>query len=157
MSILILLGLLSGCASVEDESKEAITAVENAFKAAPEKANSENGDVSFYLPTTMNIEEKDENNVILQKGDQPFILFVNPNEEASSEVMYNEIDSEEFIINKTFTDKDRFGYIKAFEKEDKLYLVTVGIGGVKMTTEAKVSELSESATEMMTVVSSVNY
>lgn len=154
---LSLVGLLAGCASIEDESKETVAAVEDVFKAQPEKTNSENGDVSFYLPSTMEIEEKDENNVILQNGNQTFILFVNPNEERTSDVLYNSVDAKEFAIDKTYTDKERFGYVKAFEIEDKLYLVTVGIGGVKMTTETKVSDISESATEMMQIVSSVKY
>jgi len=157
VTFLLLVGILSGCASIEDESKEAVAEVESAFKAKPEKTNSDSGEISFYLPSTMDIEKKDENNVILQKGDQTFILFVNPNEARTSDVMYNAIVEEEFTIDQTFSDNERFGYIKAFEIENKLYLVTVGIGGIKMTTEAKVSEISESASEMMKIVSSVEY
>lgn len=157
VTLLVLVGLLSGCASIEDESKEAVSTVETAFKAQPEKTNSENGDISFYLPTTMKIEDKDENNVILQKGDQTFILFVNPNEARTSDVLYNAVDAKEFAVDQTYTDKERFGYVKVFELEDKLYLVTVGIGGIKMTTETKVSDISESAEEMMKIVSSVQY
>jgi hypothetical protein len=154
---LSLVGLLAGCASIEDESKETVAAVEDVFKAQPEKTNNENGNVSFYMPSTMEIEKKDENNVILQNGNQTFILFVNPNEERTSDVLYNSVDAKEFAIDKTYTDKERFGYVKVFEIEDKLYLVTVGIGGIKMTTETKVSDISESATEMMQIVSSVKY
>ncbi|MEH7238968.1 hypothetical protein [Bacillus sp. JJ1562] len=157
LALLLIVGLLSGCASVEDESKETVTSVETAFKAQPEKTNSENGEVSFYLPSTMKIENKDEYNVILQKGDQAFILFINPIEERTSDVLYKEIAAKEFVVDQSFTDKERYGYVKAFENKDKLYFVTVGIGGVKMTTEVKVSEMSESASEMMEIVSSVQY
>ncbi|MEH7379594.1 hypothetical protein V7138_03800 [Bacillus sp. JJ1533] len=157
LTLLLIVGLLSGCASIEDESKETVTSVNTAFNAQPEKTNSENGDVSFYLPSTMKIEKKDENNVILQKGDQTFILFVNPNEKRTSDVEYKAINAKEFAVDQTYTDKERYGYVKAFEIEDKHYLVTVGIGGIKMTTEAKVSEMSESASEMMKIVSSVQY
>ncbi|WP_449537286.1 hypothetical protein [Ferdinandcohnia sp. Marseille-Q9671] len=157
VSSFLLIGLLTGCASIEEESKETETAVESAFQAQPEKTNSENGDVSFYLPTSMKIEEKDENNVILAEGNQTYILFVNPNEASTSDVLYKAIDAKEFEVDKTFTDKERFGYVKVFEIDDDYYLVSVGIGGVKMTTEAKVSEISESATEMMKIISSVQY
>ncbi|MDR4889276.1 hypothetical protein RGU12_17320 [Fredinandcohnia sp. QZ13] len=157
LTLLLIVGLLTGCASVEDESKETISSVETAFNAQPEKTNSENGDVSFYLPSTMKIEKKDENNVILQKGNQTFILFVNPNEERTSDALYKEIDAEKFMVDQTFKDKERYGYVKAYKIEDKLYIVTVGIGGIKMTTEVKVSEISESASEMMKIVSSVQY
>ncbi|MEH7387264.1 hypothetical protein V7147_17885 [Bacillus sp. JJ1521] len=157
LSLLLIVGLLSGCASVEDESKETVTSVGTVFNAQPEKTNSENGEVSFYLPSTMKIEKKDENNMILQKGDQTFILFVNPNEERTSDVEYKAIDAKEFAVDQTYTDKERYGYVKAFEIKDKQYLVTVGIGGIKMTTEVKLSEMSESASEMMKIVSSVQY
>ncbi|WP_010678460.1 hypothetical protein [Bacillus timonensis] len=157
VTLLVLVGLLSGCASIEDESKETVSSVETAFNAQPEKTNSENDGISFYLPSTMKIEEKVENNVILQKGDQTFILFVNPNEKRTSEVLYEAVDAKEFEVDKTYTDKERFGYVKVFEIEDNQYLVTVGIGGIKMTTETKVSDISESAGEMMKIVSSVKY
>ena len=157
LTLLLTVGLLTGCASVEDVSKETVTSVETAFKAQPEKTNSENGEVSFYLPSTMKIEKKDENNVILQKGNQTFILFVNPIEERSSDVEYKSIAAEKFAVDETYTDNERYGYVKAFEIEDKLYLVTVGIGGIKMTTEVKLAEMSESASEMMKIVSSVQY
>ncbi len=157
LTLLLLVGLLSGCASVEDVSKETVTSVETVFNAKPEKTNSENGEISFYLPSSMKIEKKDENNIILQKGNQTFILFVNPNEEQTSDVMYKAIDEKEFAVDQSYTDKERFGYVKAFEIEDKQYLVSVGIGGIKMTTEVKLGEMSESASEMMKIVSSVQY
>lgn len=157
LTLLLIVGLLSGCASVEDVSKETVTSVETAFNAQPEKPNSENGEVSFYLPSTMKIEKKDENNIILQKENQTFILFVNPKEEQTSDVEYKSIDAEKFAVDHTYTDKERYGYVKAFEIEDKQYLVTVGIGGIKMTTEMKLGEMSETASEMMKIVSSVQY
>ncbi|MFT4414953.1 hypothetical protein ACLM5H_13920 [Fredinandcohnia humi] len=153
----LVVGLLVGCSSIEDETKEALTAVEETFKGKPTETNNTNGNISFYLPSTMKIDEKDENNVIVTKSGQTFILFVNPNEAKNSKVMYEAIDAKKFSVDKTFTDKERFGYVKVFELEEDIYLVSVGIGGVKMTTEAKVSEISESATEMMKVVSSVKY
>ncbi|MEH7226393.1 hypothetical protein V7112_21485 [Bacillus sp. JJ1566] len=157
LTLLMIVGLLSGCSSVEDESKETVTSVETAFNAQPEKANSENGEVSFYLPSTMKIEKKDKNNVILQKDNQTFILFINPIEERTSDVLYKEIVAKEFAVDKTYTGNERYGYVKAFETKDKLYLVTVGIGGIKMTTEVKLGDMSENASEMMKIVSSVQY
>ncbi|MFS0864504.1 hypothetical protein [Fredinandcohnia sp. 179-A 10B2 NHS] len=158
LSFFIVIGLLTGCSSIEDETKETIAAVEETFKGKAEEANSKNEDISFYIPSTMKIEEREENNVIINKDDQTFILFVNPVEPANSDVMYKSIESKKkFSVDKTFTDKERFGYVKVYEIDEKLYLVSVGIGGVKMTTEAKLSEVSESAKEMMTVVSSVKY
>lgn len=157
LSFFIVIGLLAGCSSIENETKETIAAVEETFKGKAEETNSKNEDISFYIPSTMKIEEQAENNVIISKGDQTFILFVNPVEPANSDVMYKSIESKKFSVDKTFKDKDRFGYVKVYEIDEKLYLVSVGIGGIKMTTEAKLSEISESAKEMMTVVSSVKY
>ncbi|MCH1625351.1 hypothetical protein [Fredinandcohnia quinoae] len=155
----ILMALLVGCSSIEDEAKETNKAVEQTFKAEPNKTNNEYEDIAYYLPKDMKIDKKGDNNLIFKKGDQIFILFVNPNEGKASDAMYQSIQSKDskFEIDKTFKDKDRFGYVKAYEIDDKLYLLSVGIGGVKMTTETKVSDITENATEMMKVVSSVKY
>lgn len=159
VSTFLLIGLLTGCTSIEDQAKETKTAVEQTLKEKPVETNNQYGDITFYLPNEMKIDKKGDNNLILKKGDQLYILFVNPNEDVASDVMYQAIHSNDskFAIDNTFKDKDRFGYVKAYEIDDKLYMLSVGIGGVKMTTETKVSKITENATEMMKVVSSVNY
>lgn len=159
VSILLIIGLLAGCSSIEDVSEETTTHVEQAFKEKSPEPNKEYGTISYFLPEDLKVDEQGENNFILKKGEQLFILFVNPNENLQSEVLYQSInpDKGSFAIDKTFKDKDRFGYVKAYEIDDKNYLLSVGIGGVKMTTETKLGDINENATEMMKVVSSLKY
>ena len=65
--------------------------------------------------------------------------------------------AEKKIVNETYTDDNRFGYVQVEEMEEDNYEVSVGIGGVKMTTTCELKNVSESAQRMMVVVSSVEY
>jgi hypothetical protein len=158
--LMLIVGLLTGCfASVEEVSTETVASVEQAFKAKPVEPNNTEKSFSYFLPSDMNVESAGQNNVILQKGEQLFILFVNPNEPKDSTEMYEstvqKTSKDKDIVNETFKDDSRFGYVKVEEIENKSYEVSVGIGGVKITTESKLSEVSVTAEQMMQIVSSV--
>lgn len=157
--LLLLTGLVVGCSvSVDEEIKKVETAVEEAFTDKALETNEKYEDFSYYLPTTMKIDsEEGNNNLIIKKGNQLFILFVNPNEEPNSKVMFESSgpESQDDLVVKTFEDQDRFGYIIVKELDKNLFEIVVGIGGVKMTTQTKASEILESAQQMMEIVASV--
>lgn len=157
--IALLIGVLAGCApSIEEVSAETKTLVGQSFAETPIEGNKNHESFSYHLPEGMVIESKGENNVILQKEEQLYILFVNSNEEKDSDVMYQSINMETSseIINETFVDDNRFGYVRVAELED-VFEVSVGIGGAKMTTECKLKDVTENAEQMMDIVASISY
>lgn len=159
--LLLLTGLVVGCSvSVDEEIKKVESAVEEAFVKKPIETNEKYEDFSYYLPSDMKIDsEEGNNNLIMKKGSQLFILFVNPNEESNSKVMFESTGTEtkDELVVKTFEDQNRFGYIKVQELDKNLFEIVVGIGGVKMTTQTKASEILESAQQMMDIVASVKF
>jgi hypothetical protein len=86
-----------------------------------------------------------------------YLLFVNENEEANSKVSYDTLVEkyEKPFISETFEDQERFGYLFVNNLEKNTYEVTVGIGGTKLTTEAKANDVSDAAKNMMDIVKSI--
>ncbi|QVY60722.1 hypothetical protein [Cytobacillus gottheilii] len=158
-SLLLLLSILfiSGCSASLNEEESTITeAVKDAFQTSPENTNNENEDIAFYLPQGYEIEEETDNNVILNNGNKTYILFYNQNEASDSKVVYDStINQGDYEVNETFEKEDGFGFLLIKEAEEKLNEMTVGIGGVKLTTQVKTSELSETASSMMEIAQSV--
>jgi hypothetical protein len=76
---------------------------------------------SYYLPEDFSIKETKKFNVLLEKGSQSYILFVNENEKANSKVSYTTL-AEQYkkpFISETFEDNDRFGYLFVNKIEKK--------------------------------------
>ncbi|MCA1032388.1 hypothetical protein LCL95_15240 [Bacillus timonensis] len=154
---ILLIGLLSGCASIDEETKNTKLEVENVFEAKPLAANEKHQDFSYYIPENMDIESKGDYNLIFKDGKQLYILFINPIENKASDTLYKSTvhKTGKVIVDETFKDKERFGYVKVFEIDKNIYEVSVGLGGIKMTTETKKGNISNSAKEMMQIVTSV--
>ncbi|HHW38394.1 MAG TPA: hypothetical protein GXX18_14340 [Bacillales bacterium] len=157
--ILISFGLLVGCSGSKEEAiSQSKQAVESIFNEPAQKTTETTEGFSYYLPEGFKIEEEFGNNVILSKGKQEYILFVNPHESLNSDVIFNEIKgAKDEKGTKTFKDKDRFGYISISPGADKKYELIVGIGGVKTTTMSTTSDMVENAKNMMTIANSVEY
>lgn len=150
--------LLSACsANVKEEQKLTNDKVVAVFNAAPKKANKKNKDIEFYLPFGYEINEETTNNLMLKNGAKTYILFYNQQEGTNSEIVYNATISTEqkFQYNKTFKKDDQFGYLLIKEFDNNLQEVTVGIGGVKVTTKAKVKSMKTDAEIMMQIAKSV--
>jgi hypothetical protein len=83
---------------------------------------------------------------------------VNPKEKPSSKAMYESTvqSVKKPVLNETFKSNNRLGYVIISKVDDDVFEVTVGIGGVKLTTETKARSVSESAEKMMEIVSSVS-
>jgi hypothetical protein len=147
-----------GCTiSDEDLTKTTIDVTEQAFEDTPKDSNKQTKLFSYYLPEEFTVKETKMYNVLLEKGSQSYLLFVNENEEANSKVSYETLIEkyEKPFISKTFEDKERFGYLFVNNLEKNTYEVTVGIGGTKLTTEAKANDVSDAAENMMDIVKSV--
>lgn len=157
-SILCVLILLAACgASIEKEKVKAEENVKQAFQDKPKEPNQEVQSIKFNLPTGIAIKEETPNNIILENKDEPYILFYNPNEDLESKALYDvavQIPEQDLVVNKTFTDDHRFGYLVIAKTGDDLYVVTTGIGGIKATAKSKVKTVAEDAKVLMQIVAS---
>ncbi|RLQ97896.1 hypothetical protein [Falsibacillus albus] len=152
---------LTGCnsSSIKVQAKDAQTRVQKSFKAEPKKAGETLKKLKIHLPFGMSVKKEAENNVILKKGSNTYILFYNPKESAKSELVYQMTKKQSKSIYKEFTfkDKKRFGYLIINKIKKDYYEVSVGIGGIKLTTETKTSHVASEAEMMMDIVSSATY
>ncbi|MEK3807599.1 hypothetical protein [Metabacillus sp. SLBN-84] len=159
--LFILFLFLFGCTINDEEIQTAaIDQTKAAFEAKPPAANDKSGSISYYLPEGYQAEAGKTNNVIFNKGDQQYILFVNENEKETSSFFYDTLleQYKDPLVNETFEDKGRFGYILVDKlKADDEYEVSAGIGGVKMTTQTKSREVADAAEQMMKIISSVSF
>ena len=156
---LLLTILLMGCTISDEElTKTTIDITKQAFENTPMKINEQTNLFSYYLPEEFTVKETKKYNVLLEEGSQSYLLFVNENEEANSKVSYDTLveQYEKPFITETFEDKERFGYLFVNSLEKNTYEVTVGIGGTKLTTEAKANDVSDAAKNMMDIVKSVH-
>lgn len=150
--------VLSACsANIEEEYNATNDAVAEAFESKAKKVNNQNKVIRFYLPFGFEIKEKTPNNILLKNGSKTYILFYNQQEEPESQVVYNATIStkQKFQFNKTYKNDNRFGFLLIKDVDENLHEVTVGIGGVKITTESKTKSMKSDAKMMMEIVNSV--
>jgi hypothetical protein len=159
MIFLITAILLTACGgpSFTEASKTVIKTVKTTFQEKAKKPNKKSGNIHFYLPFGYEIDETAPNNIILKNGSKTYILFVNPQEKASSEVVYRSTVQQynKLDVNEKFTDGQLVGFLTIKRLEDHLNEVTVGIGGVKLTSQVKTSNLDSEAEVMMQIAKSI--
>lgn len=158
--ILIIIAIfLTACSgpSFSEESKTTIKTVRTTFQEKAKKPNKKSGNIHFYIPFGYEIDETAPNNIILKNGSKTYILFVNPQEKAASEVVYKSTveQYEKLDVNEKFTGSQELGFLTIKQLEDNLNEVTVGIGGVKLTSQVKTSNLDSEAKVMMQIAKSV--
>ena len=159
--LFISLFILAGCSiSIEDATQKSIEAFEQSFEAEEMEAAEETEAFNYHLPSQFAVDTETENNVVLTHKEQTYLLFVNPFEPKDSEVLYDstKVNYEKLQLDHTVTEDGRLGYmlISPVEgEEEEFYEVTVGVGGVKMTTVTDTKNMENSTKSMMEVVSSV--
>ncbi len=157
LSAIVLL-TVTGCMQSSEEIKtDTIENTEEAFLNKEEKSNETSKQFSYYLPDDFQVKETKNFNVLLEKGNQSFILFVNQKEEETSKVSYETLVEQykDPFISETFKSDYQFGYLFVVKVDQNLYEVTVGIGGTKLTTETEAHNLHDDAQVMMKIVKSV--
>lgn len=146
--------IISGCMTKsESEVLEEVTDIaEEIFLTyeMTEREHNINDDLAIYLPNRMSIEEIEENNVIINDGEQTFILFYNPFESPESDLNYEIAQQETSLLLETFEEDDKFGYIQVVD-EDGEYRIQVSVGGIKMTTITTLGNMSKDAEDMMMI------
>lgn len=158
----ILAFVLGGCSffmSEEDAISQTQEVAKTTFEKNETETNHEAGSFSLYLPDSMKISEESNSNLILNEGEQTFILFYNPKEERKSKLNYQAAsEKDEHLLLESFEDKGRFGYVRVLPiNEEEKYELQVGVGGVKVTTYAEKDSLKNDAEKMMKIANSIAY
>lgn len=158
--MLLLLGL-SGCnQSIDEQIASGLQLTETVFAEKPEAHTDSIGNIQLFLPSKFNIEDSSDNyNIIISKGKQSFLLFINDREGADSRLYYDLLKSEgthEIIEENTYEKNGifRFSAVSKTTNDNEFELV-VSSGGVKMTTISKGSNIEDSLHEMTKIVHSV--
>lgn len=159
--VLLLSVILAGCmATPEEQIAQGVANAREAFEDEPEEANGTVGKMDLYLPKGYDIEEpSDDYNSMITKGNDSFILFINPNEKGASTFFYDlqKADPEQiWIADEAFRQHGRFGFVTVKEiAEDQLELV-VSAGGAKMTTMTGKNDVPQKMSWMMKTVRSID-
>lgn len=160
-AFLVLSTLLFACsASIEEEKKRTMDDVEHIFNEEPKKTNEEIDDISFRLPFTASVAEESEHNVIIERGNNTFVLFHHRNDEAGNDVIYNMTTGsteEPWLVNETFEEEGRFGFVLLRQVDEEQVEIVTGINDVKMTTVSEVKDVSSNAKWMMETVRSAKW
>ncbi|MCM3743656.1 hypothetical protein M3193_05840 [Sporosarcina luteola] len=159
--ILALLSIivLAACGKTfEEQAAAGIAAAKEAFQLHDQHVNDEVYGVSFYKPAGFTIDEKsDAQNIVLKKGDETFLLFINPNESRDSRLFYElstkTEDKERF--EEVFTEDGYFGFSSVLRQgEDQAELIA-SVGGIKITTITKNKNIEANMGKMMEIVRSI--
>lgn len=156
MSMLLIVGVACS-ANIEEEKVTAIDSAKQAFMNQPKKTNEKSSSTKFYLPSGYKIEKEEEHNIILHKGDNPVIIFINPNEGSNSQSLSKRIEKkkDDYLAYEIFHQDNRVGFVAIKEISDDEYEITTGVGGVKVTAQTKVKDLAKYAEDMMDIASSI--
>lgn len=157
-SLLVVVLLLSACsASLTEEQTAAKDEVGESFNTDPKATNNENKDIKFYLPFGFEVNKETPNNIILKNGSKTYILFYNPHESPDSKVVYEAaLKQKEYDFKETYSTKDgHFGYLLIKNADKQQNELTVGVGGVKITTQSKTKNLSAEAASMAEIIQSI--
>ncbi|UOQ86331.1 hypothetical protein [Gracilibacillus salinarum] len=160
VSILLIFVIAMSIWSIEPTEEvltEATDVAENQFEQEIKDPNEELDHFSLFVPEGFEVEEQSQNNVILTKDNQTYILFYNKLESDTSKLNYEaamEMEDHDKLVS--FEDQDRFGYINIAERDDQ-FEVQLGVGGVKVTTISSKQELTEDVKSMMNMANSLAY
>ncbi|WP_106496867.1 hypothetical protein [Lentibacillus sp. Marseille-P4043] len=156
---LLVIIIISGCStkSEEDAINDAKEAAQQAFRAEEIEIipNQQLNNFSLYVPDHLVIDEESKSNVILKDGDQTYIVFYNDLETLKSQLNFQSVQRDDALLNESFEDDDKFGYIHVLPDEGDGYEMQVGIGGVKITTYTSKDKMDSDALELMKMARSI--
>ncbi|WP_342510487.1 hypothetical protein MKY34_11030 [Sporosarcina sp. FSL K6-1522] len=152
--------LLAGCGkTLEERAVAGVEAAKVAFESDEKEQTDEIDGVNLYKPAGFTINDKsDSQNILLTKGKETFILFINPNEHSGSPLFHELLvgDSSKEIIEKaTFETDDGFGFAAVVKGEEDRVELVASVGGVKMTAMSKDKKIEENLATMMEIVRSI--
>ncbi|MGY0694755.1 hypothetical protein ACW2QC_18570 [Virgibacillus sp. FSP13] len=157
---LLLIIVISGCStkSEEDAINDAKKAAQQAFRAEKMEIipNQQLNNFSLYVPGHLEVDEESKSNVILKDGDQTYIVFYNNLEDLNSQLNFQSVQRDDALLNESFEDDDKFGYIHVLPDEGDGYEMQVGIGGIKITTYTSKEKMDSDAMELMKMARSIS-
>ncbi|TWT12485.1 hypothetical protein [Planomicrobium sp. CPCC 101079] len=159
--VLFAAAMLAGCmATPEERAADGLAHAREAFEQEPMDTNERADDRELYLPGGYTIEKpSDNNNVIITKGSDSFVLFINPNEASDSKFFYDlqkANPDQQWLVDETFEQNGRFGFTTVRMIAEDRYEVVESMGGVKMTTISEESAIADNMDWMMKTVRSIN-
>lgn len=161
VSLLTAITILAGCAqTAEERIEEGLADARAAFEQEPVETNETVNGTELYLPRAYTLEEpSDAHNVIITKGSDSFVLFMNPNEPSDSTFFYELQKAnaqQEWTADETFEQHGRFGFATVREIAEERFEIVTSTGGVKMTTISEEDKIADNMDWMMKTVRSVN-
>lgn len=149
--------LLVGCTVTKEEVLELSN---DAFiissEQEPFEPNTNEADVDFYLPRGFEIVEETEYNILLQSGEQLFVLFHQPSEPRTSKI-HLERDKEyqdASLLFETIENEEKVAYLIITEEEkDQVHIITA-VGGAKISTLSTYDSLEDNVEAMTQIVQS---
>lgn len=158
--LILSISVLTACGQTLDErAADGIAVAKEAFLLDDKQTNDEVQGVPLYKPSGFTIaEDSDAQNIVMKKGDETFILFINTNEEKDSRLFYDLLDNNEERkrFEEVFTSDGYFGFASVVKiGEDQVELIT-SVGGVKMTTITKKKNIRNDLARMMEITRSIN-
>ncbi len=160
-AVCVLLLALAGCSGkpVEEQIDTGVASAQTVFEENPQQPNKTIGKIELYVPAGYAVEEsEDKNNLIITKGNENYILFVNYYEKEDSNLHYELLknDSSKKIIKEETVEFDgAFGFSAVLEYDKEQFELVVSSGGVKMSTISEDKNIDEKLVDMMTIVRSV--
>ncbi|GAA0332788.1 hypothetical protein GCM10008967_24350 [Bacillus carboniphilus] len=149
--------LLSACSvSIDEMNSHAVEVMEESLEKEVKEPNEETMNGELYVPFLMSIDQVSTNNIILKQGSQTYILFYNLHEGTDSKALYESLikNEDELLIKQSIEKGDEFAYLVAQELGKEEVALTVGIGGMKMTTETKLKDVSSDVETMLEILRS---
>lgn len=158
LSLLIPLLLLTGCSvSEEDVQQRAKESFETKMEQEETKpATFEDENIQMYVPSFAKVERLDEYNLLLERDEQIFLLFVHDKYLVSNEedlLKQLMIDEEPFILEMK-TDNEELGYLVVVQSEDEEYIIIVGYDKYKITTMGSLDDVNDLVDVMLEIVRS---
>lgn len=148
---------LSACSVTAGDMKQLATdAIQESLDKKVKPTNEKTINGSVFVPFLMSIEEVSPNNIILKQGSQTYILFYNAHEKEDSKELYNTVveGSDSLLVSESFEQDGKFIYLVVQEQNTENVVLTVGIGGKKMTTETTVKNVSADIETMLEILRS---
>lgn len=160
LSIILVFLFIIGCNVTQEEAIEATKeAFEVGVNSEAMEPNEETERFRYYLPSSVEVEQTADTNLILSKNEQVFIVFSNPAETAFSTVNFDEdkaVEENAILVNELTVDSS-FNYLIISPFEEDTYKVIVGVGGDKATTITSIDNLVSSVESMLEIVKSITY
>ena len=160
--LLLLAVVLVGCnQKVEVRTDDAFVSAKKVFEMNNKNTNNTVGDIEFYKPPMMKIdEESNSQHIVLTKRKDSFYLTVNPNEKKTSHVYYDVLLTDEpnnLVGAKTFSKDEAFGFVAVTDKGEKQVELIASVGGTKIETVTNEENTEAYLEKMMEIARSVQH